>query len=372
VKRLRRFVRPACLRPVAGISVIAAALLAAGAASAVASDYSEGRTLCSLPTVINESSGIVASSRSDDVFFTHNDSGDKARVFAIDRSCRLLATVNISNASAVDWEDIARGPGAGGAQAIFIGDIGDNDRVRSSVTVYEITEPSVNTAKTEVTLSARATAHKLTYEDGPHDAETLLVEPKSGRIFVVTKVPDGKSGVYVAQGTVLHKVATVDFDAMASGPSLGQSPIALFGGNLATGGDVTPDGSRVVIRTYAEAFEWQTQGGDLAGAFTRTPDRVALPNEKQGEAIAYTRDGKDLVATSEGEQAPLDAVPEAPVPPPASTTTPRPKGAAGPRSFDAPAVRIVAVGGGLLVLGLVIASIRGRRRASAGREGDSR
>jgi hypothetical protein len=287
--------------------------------------------------------------------------------------------VNVQGASAVDWEDIARGPGANGKSAIFLGDIGDNNSTRSSVTVYEVPEPSVNIATAAVVMTQPAIAHHLTYEDGPHNAETLLVEPSTGRIIVVTKAVDGDSGVYVAQGGVLHKAGTIDFSRISTGVPLTRSPIAVLGGDLATGGDVAPDGSRVVVRTYAQAFEWAVSGGDVVAALKGTPRVVDLPDEQQGEAIAYTRDGKDLVTTSEGKGAPLDLVPSAPAPP-VTTTSPAartsPITAATQRSdrvrHGATARDLVLVGiGGAVVCTLALVWFT-RRRASAGHGADSR
>jgi hypothetical protein len=345
------------------------------------SAYGTGRTLCNLPPVITESSGIVASSTNDNVFFTHNDSGDSPRYFAVDRSCRLLATVNVQGASAVDWEDIARGPGSTGKTAIFLGDIGDNNATRSSVTVYEVSEPSVNTATTGIVMTQRPIAHRFTYEDGPHNAETLLVEPKTGRVIVVTKADDGDSGVYVAQGSVLHEVGAIDFSLISTGVPLSHSPIAVLGGDLATGGDVAPDGRRVVVRTYAQAFEWRVNGGDVVAALKGTPQVVDLPDERQGEAIAYTRDGKDLVTTSEGKGASLDLEPAQPVAP-ATTSTSAPSTSPTATAHAATdrvgrdrgghALPFVLVGIGAILVGVFALMWFKRGRASAGNRLDSR
>jgi hypothetical protein len=357
--------------------VLASAVALAAAAStgwAFAADATPGRVtvLCRITdSRIDESSGVAVGLRSPGILFTHNDSGDSARYFAIDRSCRLLATVNVQGATAVDWEDIARGPGANGKPAVFLGDIGDNNANRSSVTVYEVPEPSVNIEQTGAVISERAVAHRFTYEDGPHNAETLLVEPKTGRIIVVTKADDGDSGVYVAQGAVLHKAGTIDFTHISTGVPLTRSPIAVLGGDLATGGDVAPDGSRVVVRTYAQAFEWTVSGGDVVAALMGAPQPIELPDEQQGEAIAYTRDGKDLVTTSEGKGAPLDLEPAqvaAPAPPTPST------GPTATEQVDHNGNHrgVVYIGIGVVVVGVLAFLLFMRSRGSAGRPRDSR
>lgn len=250
---------------------------------------------------IVESSGVSASTRSDEVLFTHNDSGDGARFFAVDRTGATLAVFDVDGARAQDWEDMARGLAPDGGPALFFGDIGDNFRRRPHVTVYVVREPERLTDGT-VPLLRRL---DLRYEDGPHDAETLLVHPGSGALSVVTKAPDGVAGVYTAdrhdQGRrvgVLRRVAEVRLDSVAIQP----------GGNAraVTSGEIAPDGRRVVLRTLFEAFEWDLPlDGGLSAAFAAPPRRIPLPTTRQGEAIAYTGDGRSLVTTSEGVGAPL-------------------------------------------------------------------
>jgi hypothetical protein len=72
---------------------------------------------------INEASGIAASRMNPNVLWTHNDSGDSARVFAMTAAGTNLGTYSISGASATDWEDIAVGPGpSAGAQYLVVPD----------------------------------------------------------------------------------------------------------------------------------------------------------------------------------------------------------------------------------------------------------
>jgi hypothetical protein len=109
--------------------------------------------------------------------------------------------------------------------------------------------------------------------------------------------------------------------------------------------------------------------GDIAEAFTRDPVRVPLPDEPQGEAIAFTPEGT-LLSASEGSGEPLRAVPDAVslVPPAESTedtedteATERRHSADGESSASevpddsetglgsVPAIAVAAVGAALLV-----------------------
>jgi hypothetical protein len=294
------------------------AFVAGGPASA---GYGRARLLYYLADArITESSGVASSSKSRAVMFTHNDSGDLARFFAIGPKGQTVATYTFLNGyTAIDWEDMARGPGIDKKPALFFGDIGDNAASRPFVTVYEVPEPEVDFSDTtenlEIGLEAPDSARRLMYEDGPHDAETLFVHPKTGAIGIVTKLADGESGVYVAGEpgengfATLEKVATISFKKIAR--PYRRTDFGPESRLQATGGDISPDGKRMVVRTYVEAFEWNIANG-LAKGFKRAPIRIPLPRTNQGEAICYTRDGRALVTTSEQRPAPVHLVPGAP------------------------------------------------------------
>ncbi len=258
------------------------------AAVLVAGGYDGGRELCALQDrAISESSGLVAGVRSG-LLFTHNDSGDTARFFALDRTCRTQATYRLKGVQARDWEDISRGPKG----TLWLGDIGDNSATRErGVLVHRVPEPLPGSS-TVLT----PTSYRLRYDDGPHDAEAMLVTADS-RVIVVTKGLGSRAGVYATEGALrggglvnpLHLVA----EAAVS---------------LVTGGDLSPDGTRVVLRNYAAAYEWDVRDGDVVKAFSGEPVRIPLPPSPQGEGIAYDREGRSLLTSSEGVGAPLSVL----------------------------------------------------------------
>ena len=274
--------------------------------------YGRARLLFNLQDeAIAESSGVASYSRSSSVLFTHNDSGDGPRFFAIGPKGETLATYVVAGAVSVDWEDMARGPGSDGKPALYFGDIGDNFRSRSSVTVYEVPEPTVMPASVP-TVVRPASIRRLQYEDGPRDAETLFVESGSRAVGIVSKEVDGESGVYIAGPpdatglSTLDRVATISFRKIAR--PYQRRDFDRTSRLATTGGDISPDGRRLVVRTYVEAFEWKISGG-LARGLRKRPLRIPLPRTNQGEAIAYTLDGRSLVTTSEQLPAPVHLVP---------------------------------------------------------------
>ena len=84
-----------------------------------------------------ELSGLVASPTQKGVLWAHNDSGDRARLFALRTDGSLIASLDVPGAEAVDWEDVAVGPD----DTLLVGDIGDNGAVRASVDVWRVPEP---------------------------------------------------------------------------------------------------------------------------------------------------------------------------------------------------------------------------------------
>jgi hypothetical protein len=243
---------------------------------------------------LTEVSGIVESRSRDGVLWAHNDSGDTARVFALGLNGNVLGTFRLAGIDARDWEDIAAGPGpVAGRRYLYVGDIGDNARSRDTISVLRVREPAVNPGAAPVTRTIAADRLVLRYPDGPHDAEALLVDPRSGALLVVTKQLDGRSAVFrapagLADGseTVLRRVAT----------------LRLGFGVLVTGGDVSRSGAVVVLRTYGSVLLYARPAGKpLWAAFRGRRCSGIAPPEAQGEAIALRTDGRGYVTVGEGD-----------------------------------------------------------------------
>ena len=176
-------------------------------------------------------------------YWTHNDSGDGPFIYSFDTRGESLGTYRVSGAKALDWEDIAAGPGPQANKSyLYIADIGDNDANRSEVIVYRIVEPVLSDATRSLTKkrpgpTESAEAIRLKYPDGSHDAEALMVHPSTGNIYIVTKVLLINPGVYEATAPFTDgKVITMKRVAEIHVPSV-------FGGVI-TGGSISPDGRR--------------------------------------------------------------------------------------------------------------------------------
>jgi hypothetical protein len=236
-----------------------------------------------------EVSGLVLSPTQKGVLWAHNDSGDRARLLALRTDGSLIASLDVLGAEAVDWEDIAVGPGG----TLVVGDIGDNGKARASIDLYRVPEPRLAGGPGATGAATRLT---YTYPDGAHDAETLLVDRGTGEVVVVAKQLDGRAGVYAGTlsggGGALRKATT----------------LRLGLGGLATAGDVTADGRVVAIRTYTALYVWaRTPGASIATTLKRAPcvGSAQLAREGQGEALALSRDGSSFYTVPEGANAAL-------------------------------------------------------------------
>ena len=309
---------------------------------------------------INESSGLATSSEPG-IVYTHNDSGDEARFFAVGLDGRTRTVYRLQDTQARDWEDMARGPDERGRSSLWLGDIGDNNARRDrGLLVHRVREPEP-TERERVTLEP--TSFRLRYEDGPGDAEALLVHPRTGRLYVVTKPLAGPAKVYVAPEQLdpggpneLRLVSEVPFSPTGTpgGPGIGS-----FAQLVVTAGDISPDGSRVALRTYTDLYEWTVEGDDVAGAFDGEPVVTPLPETRQGEGLAYSTDGDAVLVSTEGEGAPVHRLTRT-VASPAPTGDDRGSVAVTGRGYDVPWP--VVLGGLLLAVLLVVRGAVRRRR----------
>jgi hypothetical protein len=254
---------------------------------------------------ITESSGLAASRCQPDVFWTHNDSGDRAFIFAINSKGARLGTFLVKGAKNIDWEDIALFKDAGGECFLYIGDIGNNSRTRGELTVYKVEEPRVsaadkNSSKKNPKLTETAEIIKIEYPDFRHDAETLMVHPQTGDVYILTKRLSGAAGVYklpknydAGKTNRLEKIADFTVPAVPNG--------------FLTGGDIAPDGHRAVICDYFGAYEivLPETAENFDEIWRQTPQIIELGERAQGEAVCYAADGSSIFATSEKANSPF-------------------------------------------------------------------
>jgi hypothetical protein len=241
------------------------------------------------PRALSELSGLAASARHAGVYWAHND-GSKTSLFAVRADGKVLATFALGSPLPRDLEAIALGPCTAGAseRCLFLGDIGDNSQRRDRVQILKLPEPAHLDG---APLSAEVLP--FTYPDGPRNAEALVAEPGSGRLFVITKGLTSLGEVYRLD----------DLGAPGGGKAvriITLRPTAEFD-FYTTAADAHPSGERVLLRTYGRVWEFRRPGARrLEEVFAAPPIAVTGAPNLQGEAIAYSADGRGYVLGGEG------------------------------------------------------------------------
>jgi hypothetical protein len=276
-------------------AVVAAMLLAAASAGALDATApceryrSPALRVGRIPAVLPELSGLAASRRHPGVYWAENDSGNPFELFAIREDGTLVGRFPLTGGTNVDCEDLAIGPcqETRAETCLYLADIGDNLERRKRLVVYEIREPAT---LDEHPLAARALP--FTYADHPHNAEALLVDPDDARLYVVTKEIDSLGAVYRLDGLGAGQVGRAVRLHGLSAP-------AGFAA-LTTGGAVHPSGTRALLRTYTQVWEYRGRPEQSLGAIlATTPVAVPAATQPQAEAVTYTADGRGYLLGTE-------------------------------------------------------------------------
>ena len=243
-----------------------------------------------------EASGLARGAANAGVFWSHNDSGNDALLFALDSTGASRGTVRVTGATNTDWEAIASGPCESGS-CLYIGDVGDNKARRAEVTLWRVREPLPSD-----TATAQATQLDFRYPDGPHDVEAMWVAPDT-TVWLVTKRPlRTRRGNF--RPALLFRLPA----AAWRGPSpavaelVDSLPITPIEQNPngwitdASYGSSVSGPARVVIRTYQEVFVLAADPmTGRPGGITARCSLSAL-RERYGEAVTWMQDNRLLFA----------------------------------------------------------------------------
>ncbi|WP_189233917.1 WD40 repeat domain-containing protein [Streptomyces flaveolus] len=261
------------------VSALLVGAFAVPASAADGDDGSDGFTI--KDPRITESSGLAASRLHPGVYWTHNDQDNGPYLYAVDGATgETVARVALSGVGTPrDVEAISIGPG----NKIFVGDIGDNlGGTWPYVWIYELPEPRELKDQT-----VKATQYVVKYADGARDAESMVVHPKTGRVYIIDKNEDG--GHLYEGPAKLSSSGTNVFR-----PTV---PVDLW----ATDAAFSPDGERLAVRGYLGGIWYAWNGGKI-----QRKGRISVPLG-QGESATYTADGAKLLLGMEGANSPVKA-----------------------------------------------------------------
>ena len=245
---------------------------------------------------LEEVSGLVASRKNPGTLWVHNDSGHPAEVYLISTRGKLLATYPLSGAENTDWEDIAIGPGPQqGETYLYVGDIGDNVSLYDERQVYRLVEPTyVPSSSATIDTIDRYDKLRFYYPEGARDAETLLLDPATQDLYVLSKEMN-QIQVYrlprFSKTTVLRRAQRI-----ATLPLTNTSLL-----DRLVGGDISADGTEVLLKTYEHVLYWHRKDTTVAlpALLQRAADTLVYWVEPQGEAIGFAADGLGYYTLSE-------------------------------------------------------------------------
>jgi len=287
---------------VAGVAAWAVSSVAGAAAPPLLADVpvcaeyaAPPRQTGAIPKELHELSGMVASRRHAGIFWAHNDSGNALELFAIDAEGDVRARFPLLAPKALDAEDIAVGPCGPGDDGvcIWLADTGDNGQRRRNVQLLKVPEPA-----TLASRSLTAEALPFRYADRPHNTEAVVIDPRDGTPYVITKTIGSLGEVYRVDGLGPGRMGTAVHVGRLRPPREFDS--------YTTGADLHPSGTRMLLRTYGRAWELRAPGAtSMAALFAATPVSVPSAAQPQSEAIAYDHGGRGYLLGTEGIGKPI-------------------------------------------------------------------
>ena len=233
--------------------------------------FGEGQPIATIrDKALQEASGLAVSRVNPDFLWTHNDSGDDARLYLMNLTGEVVMTVLLENTTAVDWEEMSIQT-IDSIHYLLIGDIGDNEAKRNRITLHRIKEPRYNNQAQVIISSNEIESMTLQYAEGPRDAESFFYDEIDQEIVLITK-REKEVNVYSFSFSGEDKIVTIK--------SQGTIPWRNF-----TSADVLSNGD-ILIKNYASIFYWIRSGTATQTILHQSPRRIPYIVEPQGEALA--------------------------------------------------------------------------------------
>ena len=258
---------------------------------------------------LRESSALAMSREQDGVLFTINDSGNEPVLFALDTSGADRGAWRVKGARNIDWEALAVGPcGTSASNCVYIGDVGDNDAVHPTRTIYRVAEPIANASAAMGSISVGQSV-TFTYADRAHDVEAMYVA-RNGDVFLITKRALATESAHLRPALVFrissdawtakNKVTAELIDSLSIVP--GSAPFRAI-----TDAALSPDGKHVAVRTYSQLYVYSTDAtsGRVLGDVPAAVCNLAPLGEAQGEGVTWLSSSGRFAFSSEGREAPL-------------------------------------------------------------------
>ena len=242
---------------------------------------------------INEASGIVASYRNKGLIWTHNDSGDKNRLFAMDSNGKGTREFYLEGANNRDWEAISMATFPEGS-FIYVGDIGDNNNEFPTSTIYRVPEPEITASTPQSNTLQNVQKITYKYSDGARDAEAFLIDQSSKDIYIISKRESSKRLYRLPFPQSYNQTMTAEFVQELTFSAGSGTPLYIVDGNISV------DNKEIIIKNYLQIFHWRRSANEsIPDALKRIPKTAPYTPEPQGEGICFAQNGSGYYTLSE-------------------------------------------------------------------------
>lgn len=247
--------------------------------------YGQLEPLGSFPSELKEVSGIETSPSGD--IWVIEDSGNKDKIYNVDKKAQLTKSLKIDKAKNKDWEDLA----LDNSGNLYIGDFGNNDNERKDLTIYKVSKSEL--AKKE----PKATKIQFRYPEQksfPPEKDSLYFDTEGllhwdGHLYIFTK---NRTRPYSGK-TLIYRIP--DNEGEYSAESLGS--LFLCGDKdqcSVTGADISPDGKTIALLSYGLVF--LLTDFELSNFSKANIKIVDLDCQTQIESISFLNDTTLLIA----------------------------------------------------------------------------
>jgi hypothetical protein len=239
------------------------------------STFSGPRNLALIDERLPEASGLASSVANPGFLWSVNDSGNASEVYLIDTTARVKLTCKLPVRNR-DWEEVAVGPGPDPNKTyVYVGEIGDNNAIHDLKYIYRFEEPQATEGDKEITLTDTLT---IQLPDGKRDTETIMIDPLTKGLYLVSKREDSVMVYKVPQPftketMVAKKIATIPYFKIVAGA-------------------FSPDGLEILLKDYDHIYYWKRSKDEpFEAALMRSPEELPYEREAQGESITFAVDG---------------------------------------------------------------------------------
>lgn len=238
--------------------------------------------------ILEEVSGIAASSNNPGLLWAHNDSGNGPDIFLIDQDLSVRQRYTLEGVGNRDWEDIAVGPGPDSTKNyVYVGEIGDNEAIYQLKYIYRFEEPVLDSIQNQAIVISEFETISFQLSDQRKDTEAFLIDPKTRDIFVISK-REKPVNVYLID----YPYPTDDTITAKQVMTLPLTQIV--------SASFSPDGNELLMKNYNHIYYWKnTQGLSSIELLKELPKEIPYSIEPQGESITWSTDNSGFFTLSE-------------------------------------------------------------------------